>query len=86
MVAFIVLVVCAIVLFIEYLIAKEFYSIAQMKGFNETRYFVYPFLLGIPGKLVVIALPDKRQVVQTQAPATAPASAPEKLTEALPKL
>lgn len=83
--AFVIMVVCVILLVIQYFIAKEFYKIAVMKGFNETKYLVLPFLFSIFGMLLVVALPDRRQAVQSQASAPVmPAS--EQHDEALPKL
>ena len=46
-------------LFILYFIAKQFYNIACEKGFLQKRYFWIPFLLGIIGYMLVIALPDR---------------------------
>lgn len=46
-------------LVISYLIANEFYQIAIMKGFNESKYLWISFFLGMIGYLLVIALPDK---------------------------
>ena len=40
-------------------VAREFATIAEMKGHDETKYFWFTFLLGIVGMLMVIALPDK---------------------------
>lgn len=50
-----------VILFINYQIANQFYEIAEMKGFQERKYFWIAFLLGIVGYLLVIALPDKNQ-------------------------
>lgn len=55
-----------IALFIDYLIAKEFCKVAEMKGFGNSKdllhskYFWLTFLLGAVGYLLVIALPDRR--------------------------
>ena len=48
-----------LVLWIWYLIAKEFYKIAQEKGYSEKKYLWLPFLLGVIGFMLVIALPDR---------------------------
>lgn len=50
---------CVILLVISYLVAIEFYVIAQSKGHNSKKYFWFPFLLGIIGYLMVVALPDR---------------------------
>ena len=44
-----------------YFIAREFYEIAEMKGFTESKYLWIPFLFPIGGYLLVIALPDRNQ-------------------------
>ena len=44
---------------VDYLISKEFEFIAIEKGYQEKRYFWYPFVFGIVGYLLVIALPYK---------------------------
>ena len=37
---------CALMLWVNYLIAKEFYKAAQAKGYSEWKYLWLPFLLG----------------------------------------
>ena len=49
-----------IVIVVYYFVAKEFYKVAEMKGYSERRYFWIPFLLGVIGYLLVVALPDKK--------------------------
>ncbi len=46
-------------LVICFIAALEFASIASEKGYDDAKYFWYPFLLGIIGMLIVIALPDR---------------------------
>ena len=48
----------AVILFVDYLIAKEFQRIAAMKGHDEKRYFWWTFLTGPLGILMVFALPN----------------------------
>ena len=55
----IVLIACALVLWIDYLIAKEFYFAAQAKGYYEKKYLWICFFLGMVGYLLVIALPNR---------------------------
>ena len=55
----IILIACALVLWIDYLIAKEFYFAAQAKGYYEKKYLWICFLLGAVGYLLVIALPNR---------------------------
>ena len=47
------------VLIIDYLIAREFYVAANEKGYTESKYLWIPFLFGVAGYLLVIALPYK---------------------------
>lgn len=48
-----------VIFLIRFFIAKEFYKAATAKGWNSRRYFWLPFLLGLVGYLLVIALPDR---------------------------
>ena len=47
-------------LIVSFVVAGEFQSIANDKGYYGGRYFWYSFLFGIAGWAVVIALPDKK--------------------------
>lgn len=60
--AIVLLIICGI-------IASEFRKIAAEKGFDEGKYFWYPFLFGIIGCLLVVALPDRNQKVSVAADA-----------------
>ena len=53
------LVVIAALLYLQYIIAKEFYSAAVTKGYSNKKYLWYCFFLGMIGYLMVIALPNK---------------------------
>lgn len=53
-----ILLIAAVVLYVWYLISKEFYNIADMKGHGDTKYLWLTFFLGLVGALLVIALPD----------------------------
>lgn len=46
-------------LIIRFFAGREFYKAATAKGWNQRKFFWFPFLLGIPGYLLVIALPDR---------------------------
>lgn len=46
---------------IGWLLAGEFYRVAVMKGWTHRKFFWLPFLLGLPGWLLVVALPDRGQ-------------------------
>ena len=54
----IALAVAVFAIWIVYLIAKEFYMVAQAKGYPQKKYFWYCFLFGVVGYLLVIALPN----------------------------
>lgn len=44
---------------VDFIIAYDFYEAAMHKGYEDTKYFWYSFILGVVGYLLVIALPDK---------------------------
>lgn len=50
-----------VVLCIQGAIASVFRRIAAEKGFDEAKFFWCPFLLGLIGYMMVIALPDRKQ-------------------------
>lgn len=59
----IILAVAALIIWINYLIAEEFYTVVKAKGyFYERKYFWICFFLGMVGYLLVIALPDRSGV------------------------
>ena len=53
------IVACAIALWIDYLIAREFYFAAHEKGYPGKKYLWICFFLGMVGYLLVIALPNR---------------------------
>ena len=53
------LAVIVALLYLQYIIAKEFYSAAVTKGYSNKKYLWYCFFLGMIGYLMVIALPNK---------------------------
>ncbi len=53
------IVACALALWIDYLIAREFYFAAQEKGYPGKKYLWICFFLGMVGYLLVIALPNR---------------------------
>ncbi len=59
---FLIILGSILLLWIAYLIAQEFYKVAQAKGYSEKKYLWLPFLLGIIGFLLVIALPDRGNI------------------------
>ena len=54
------LLILAVAILIDYIIANAFYNIACEKGFKDRKYFWYSFLLSFAGYLMVIALPDRK--------------------------
>lgn len=48
-----------VALVIGVIISLEFSNIAADKGYVGDKYFWYPFLFGIFGMLIVVALPDR---------------------------
>ena len=47
-----------IAMIIDYVIAKKFAEIAEMKGHEGDTYFWFTFIFGVVGMLMVIALPN----------------------------
>ena len=58
-----IIVALLIIIPINFLIANEFYRIATWKGYSEKKYLWLPFLLGIIGYLLVIALPYENKPI-----------------------
>ena len=59
---FLYLVCLIIALIIDYIIAKKFSDIAEMKGHEGGTYFWFTFLFGMVGMLMVIALPNRTSI------------------------
>lgn len=55
-----------LMLWVNYLISREFYRIAEMKGHSEKKYLWLPFFLGAIGYLLVIALPNNKALKVAQ--------------------
>ena len=47
-----------IALVIDYVIARKFADIAEMKGHEGSTYFWFTFIFGVVGMLMVVALPN----------------------------
>ena len=58
---YMILIVLGAIVFlvINGLLANEFHNIAIDKGYYEEKYFWIAFFLGIPGYLLIAAMPDK---------------------------
>lgn len=54
----------AVVIWIDWYLAKQFYEAAQAKGYRSRKYLWISFLVGIIGYLLVIALPDRGNTQQ----------------------
>ena len=57
-----------LILIFNFIIAGEFASIADKKGYDGTKYGIYTFFFGIAGMLMVVALPQaqKQEVVNSR--------------------
>lgn len=71
----IALAIAAALIYVWYLICREFSLIASEKGWNDRRYFHFCFWLGLVGILMVIALPDRGDN-DASAPQPRPAAGP----------
>ncbi len=56
-------VILLIDLVIHIILAVQFRKIAVMKGHESVKYFWFPFLFGLVGILMVVALPDRRPML-----------------------
>ena len=65
-----------IAIVVDVIIARAFADVAEDKGHTESKYFWMCVLFGIPGYLLVIALPDRRRPVAHTAPAQTASSQP----------
>lgn len=45
-------------------LADEFYEVARAKGYDDRKYYRVCFWLGLPGYLLVIALPNRSNTMQ----------------------
>lgn len=61
-----VIAVCVLVIWLNWIIANEFFNVAKSKGYNENKYLWYCFLFGLVGYLLVIALKDKNTNTDTK--------------------
>ena len=70
-----ILVVFAVIiaLIAAYACANNFYEIACMKGHDDRKYFWWTFFIPLMGALMVIALPEKKQV-DKEMPVATPAN------------
>ena len=65
------LLIGAVLIFLDFLIAGWFFEAAEAKEYHNSKYYWICFWLGLPGWLLVIALPDRGnapQVVSDELP------------------
>ena len=65
------LLIGAVLIFLDFLIAGWFFEAAEAKRYHNSKYYWICFWLGLPGWLLVIALPDRGnapQVVSDELP------------------
>ena len=53
---------CILMLVVFWFSAEEFYQIAVMKGHSQRKYFWWSFFTPPLGMLMVVALPDRRDI------------------------
>ena len=53
------IIILALAILLNYFVAKQFQSAAADKGYLGDKFFHLPFWFGLPGWLLVIALPDR---------------------------
>lgn len=59
MTAFLCLLFLAVVLILQYFLAKWFFEAAEAKGYHDRKYFHIAFWFGLGGWLLIVALPDR---------------------------
>ncbi len=59
MTSFLYLLCLAGCLAVSWFAAKEFYKIAEDKGYHGRKYFWWAFLLPVVGYLMIVAMPDR---------------------------
>jgi ABC-type Fe3+ transport system permease subunit len=57
--AIVLLIGIVVALWLNWFIAKQFYEVAQEKGFYDSKYQWICFLFGAAGWIMVCALPDR---------------------------
>ena len=62
----ILLAILTIFIIARVIISDEFHSIAKLKWYTGSKYFVFSFLFGLAGWLIVVSLPEKRSTELNQ--------------------
>lgn len=83
----VLIILCLVVIVIYFVSATEFQRIAEMKGHQGNKYFLWCLLCGPVGWAMVIALPDRDQSQDQTRPQTpAQSQAPAQSSDDLPEL
>ena len=53
------LIIAALLIWVEWYIAEQFYEAAEAKGYHSRKYFWLCFLFSFAGYFLVVALPDR---------------------------
>lgn len=72
---FLVFLICVVAIALWIVVANEFGTIAELKGYDKMRYALFTFFFSAAGMLMVIALPQKEV-----------SDSPKKIAEELPEL
>ena len=64
MMSIVFLLIGAVLIFLDFLIAGWFFEAAKEKGYHDSKYFWICFWLSFAGYLLVIALPDRGNAPQ----------------------
>ena len=72
---FLVFLICVVAIALWIVVANEFGTIAELKGYDKMRYALFTFFFSAAGMLMVIALPKKEF-----------SDSPKKIAEELPEL
>lgn len=59
--------IAIVAIILELYLASLFYEVACEKGHKEKRYFWIPAIFGIVGYLLVVALPDRKNITEKPA-------------------
>lgn len=57
-IVFVIAFAIVLMLALSWFLAREFYKVARDKGYKERKFFWICFLLGLPGWILVAAMPD----------------------------
>lgn len=72
---FLAFIICLVAIALWIMVANEFGTIAELKGYDKMRYALFTVFFSVAGMLMVIALPKKEA-----------SDSPKKIAEELPEL